>query len=117
MRINLTALIPLAQVLALGLFASAQGAEADSCSGVWPEAFPLGQPFILSDPRSGLSLSLERDEPTTERVRLPGRWGLGLPPDSTADRGHRTSHDHRPPLSPVLTASTRRLLRGNGKLG
>jgi hypothetical protein len=55
-----TAILLLAFGLATGSAAYAQG-EPASCPGAWPQEFPAGQPFVLRDPRSGLTLRVEKD--------------------------------------------------------
>jgi hypothetical protein len=61
MSMRRAAIFFLAYGIATGPSTYAGASQPVSCPGVWPEELPVGQPFVLSDPRSGLTLNLEKD--------------------------------------------------------
>jgi hypothetical protein len=61
MRTPWKAFLLLACGIAAGLPAHAENPGEKTCTDIWPKPFLAGQPFLLSDPRSGFILYLESD--------------------------------------------------------
>ncbi len=66
-------ILSIVAVVVSGTSASATGPISRNCNSVFPEPFAAGQPFVLKDPRTGLTLHLESDGRHMKAIARDGR--------------------------------------------
>lgn len=58
----------------IGMPVRAENSTNKACSSVSPEPFAIGQPFLLADPRSGLTLYVESDGRHMSAITREGKF-------------------------------------------